>query len=214
MDRWSEEQVRQSASGYFNILTDERIPKNPAGSRIPLPELPQGSTLFTLLLVSPQGSGAGAIEGGGAPPPPQGSVLSGDVGDATPHGSEEAVPHGPDIPEADIMGGGEGPAEPIVAAVAGAPHGSTVLSSIKAPYQNNRFQYLQIHLGHRVKVERSLNGHRQERRSYFNHTSSGFAFSLLLSSMAICSLRSSPLRSRSSCQLQRPCQQRSHMMWG
>lgn len=100
------------------------------------PELPQGSTLFTLLLaVSTQGSGGGTIEGGGAPPP-QGSVLVGDVGDATPHGSVEAAPHGTDIPGADTMGGGEGPADPMVAAVAGAPHGSTALSSIKAPCGN------------------------------------------------------------------------------
>lgn len=120
---------------------DGCIPPNLPGCRIHLPELPQGSTLFTLLLaVSPQGSGGGAIEGGGAPPP-QGSVLVGDVGDATPHGSVEAVPHGTDSPGADTMGGGEGPADPMLAAVAGAPHGSTALSSIKAPCQNNRYQY-------------------------------------------------------------------------
>lgn len=40
----------------------------------------------------------------------------------------------------------------------------------------------------------------RELQTHFTHTSSGFGFSLLLSSMAICSLRSSPLRSRSSCQ--------------
>lgn len=42
-------------------------------------------------------------------------------------------------------------------------------------------------------------------RDSFTHTSSGFSFSLLLSSMAICSLRSSPLRSRSSCQSHTHC---------
>lgn len=50
-----------------------------------VPEFPQGSTLLTLWDVSPHGSGGGAT--GGAVPPPQGSVLVGDVGEATPHGS-------------------------------------------------------------------------------------------------------------------------------
>lgn len=99
------------------------------------PELPQGSTLFTLLDVSPQGSGGGAIVGGA--PPPQGSELVGDVGDATPHGSVGAAPHGPEAAAAgaETVGGGEGPAEPTVAAAAaaaGAPQGSTALSSIRA----------------------------------------------------------------------------------
>lgn len=100
-----------------------------------LPELPQGSTLFTLLDVSPQGSGGGAIVGGA--PPPQGSELVGDVGDAMPHGSVGAAPHGPDGAGAATAGGGEGPAEPTVAvaaaaaAAAGAPQGSTALSSMR-----------------------------------------------------------------------------------
>lgn len=135
MGRWGEEQVGPRPG------PEQHVPRNPTGCRIRLPELPQGSTLFTVLFVSPQGSGGGAIEGGGAPPP-QGSVLLGDVGDATPHGSVEAVPQGPDPPGADTMGGGEGPAEPTVAAEAGAPQGSTALSSIKVPCQNNRHQYL------------------------------------------------------------------------
>lgn len=95
-----------------------------------LPEFPQGSTLLTLLPVSPQGSGGGAIVGGA--PPPQGSELVGDVGDATPHGSVGAVPHGPEDEGPETVSGGEGPAELTVAA-AGAPQGSTALSSIKAP---------------------------------------------------------------------------------
>lgn len=97
-----------------------------------LPELPQGSTLFTLLDVSPQGSGGGAIVGGA--PPPHGSELVGDVGDATPHGSGGAAPHGPEAAGAGTVGGGEGPAEPTVATVAAgvAPQGSTALSSIRA----------------------------------------------------------------------------------
>lgn len=93
-----------------------------------LPEFPQGSTLLTLLDVSPQGSGGGAIVGGA--PPPQGSEVVGDVGDATPHGSVGAGPHGPDATGAGTVGG-DGPAEPTVAA-AGAPQGSTPLSSIRA----------------------------------------------------------------------------------
>lgn len=112
--------------------------------------------MFTLLLaVSPQGSGGGAIEGGGAPPP-QGSVLVGDVGDATPHGSVEAVPHGTDSPGADTMGGGEGPADPMVAAVAvaGAPHGSTALSSIRAPCRKQQRSVLTAHTHTRSKAER------------------------------------------------------------
>ena len=67
----------------------------------------------------------------GGAPPPQGSELVGDVGDATPHGSEGAVPHGPEAAGAATVGGGEGPAELTVAA-AGAPHGSTAFSSIRA----------------------------------------------------------------------------------
>lgn len=94
-----------------------------------LPELPQGSTLLTLLDVSPQGSGGGAIVGGA--PPLQGSEVVGDVGDATPHGSVGAGPHGPDAAGAGTVGGGDGPAEPTVAA-AGAPQGSTAPSSIRA----------------------------------------------------------------------------------
>lgn len=97
-----------------------------------LPELPQGSTLLTLLDVSPQGSAGGAIVGGA--PPPQGSAVEGDVGDATPHGSVGPGPHGPDAAGAGTVGGGDGPAEPTVAA-AGAPQGSTALSSISAPYK-------------------------------------------------------------------------------
>ena len=95
-----------------------------------LPELPQGSTLLTLLDVSPQGSGGGAIVGGA--PPPHGSELVGDVGDDTPHGSVGAVPHGPEAAGTETVGGGEGPAEPAVGA-AGAPQGSTAFSSIRAP---------------------------------------------------------------------------------
>lgn len=89
--------------------------------------------MLTLLDVSPQGSGGGAIVGGA--PPPQGSELVGDVGDATPHGSVGAVPHGPEAAGAETVGGGEGPAEPTVAvgAAAGAPQGSTALNSIREP---------------------------------------------------------------------------------
>lgn len=83
-----------------------------------------------MLDVSPQGSGGGATEGGA--PPPQGSELVGDVGDATPHGSVGAVPQGPDTAGAETVGGGEGPAEPTVGATAGPPHGSTAFSSIRA----------------------------------------------------------------------------------
>lgn len=147
MDQWGrEEQVR------------EQHPPHLPGCRIHSPELPQGSTLFTLLLaVSPQGSGGGAIEGGGAPPP-QGSVLVGDVGDATPHGSVEAVPHGTDSPGADTMGGGEGPPDPMaVAAVAGAPHGSTALSSIRAPCRNNRYPHVQYTHAARFKAKKRRN---------------------------------------------------------
>lgn len=111
-----------------------------------LPEPPQGSTLLTLLLVSPQGSAGGAttvaaVGGGGGAPPPHGSVLVGEVGDATPHGSAAGagatpvvVPHGPDTSgmAAGIVGGGEGPAEPALAATVGAPQGSAALSSIRA----------------------------------------------------------------------------------
>lgn len=86
--------------------------------------------MFTLLDVSPQGSGGGAIEGGA--PPPHGSELVGDAGDATPHGSAGAAPHGPDAAGAATVGGGEGPADPAPAATAGVPHGSTALSSIRA----------------------------------------------------------------------------------
>lgn len=86
--------------------------------------------MLTLLDVSPQGSGGGATEGGA--PPPQGSELVGDVGEATPQGSVEAVPHGPEAAGAGTVGGGEGPAEPTVAAAAGPPQGSTALSSIRA----------------------------------------------------------------------------------
>lgn len=93
-----------------------------------LPELPQGSTLLTLLEVSPQGSGGAAIGGGASPP--QGSELVGDVGDATPHGSVEVAAHGPEA-GTETVGGGEGPAEPAVAAL-GAPQGSTAPSSIRA----------------------------------------------------------------------------------
>lgn len=114
-----------------------------------LPEPPQGSTLFTLLLVSPQGSAGGAttvavVGAGGAAPPPHGSELVGEVGDATPHGSAAgagpgatppAVPHGPDTScrAAGTVGGGEGPAEPPLAATVGPPQGSAALSSIRAP---------------------------------------------------------------------------------
>lgn len=87
--------------------------------------------MFTLLDVSPQGSGGEAIDGGGAPPP-HGSEPVGEVGDATPHGSVRAVPHGPDTVGAETVFGGEGPAEPTVADAAGVPHGSTALSSIRA----------------------------------------------------------------------------------
>lgn len=103
-----------------------------------VPELPQGSTLFTRLDVSPQGSGGGATVGGA--PPPQGSVLVGDVGDATPHGSEEVVPQGPE-PGAGTVGGGEGPAESGAAVPAGAPQGSTALSSIRAFCRGQLFRY-------------------------------------------------------------------------
>ena len=99
-----------------------------------VPELPQGSTLFTLLEVSPQGSVGGAMDGGG--PSPHGSELVGDVGDATPHGSAAAAPHAPEAARAGTVGGGEGPAEPTVATAAAAPaapQGSTAPSSIRAP---------------------------------------------------------------------------------
>lgn len=99
-----------------------------------VPELPQGSTLFTLLAVSPHGSGGGAIVGGA--PPPQGSELVGDVGDATPQGSVGAVPHGPEDERPETVSGGEGPAELTVVA-AEAPQGSTALSSIRAPCTRN-----------------------------------------------------------------------------
>lgn len=83
-------------------------------------------------------------------------MLVGDVGDATPHGSVEDVPHGTDNVGADTMGGGEGPADPIVAAVAGAPHGSTALSSIKAPCRNDRHQHLYTRqdITSRLKVQK------------------------------------------------------------
>ncbi len=69
----------------------------------------------------------------GAPPqgstvavaPPQGSALGGEAGEAAPHGS--AGPQGPAVDAGAKAGGGEGPAE----LVAGAPHGSTALNSIR-----------------------------------------------------------------------------------
>lgn len=82
-----------------------------------------------------------AAVGGGGAPPPQGSVFVGEVGDATPHGSAAgagataaAAPHGPDTSGMAVgtVGGGEGPAEPALAATAGAPQGSAALSSIRA----------------------------------------------------------------------------------
>lgn len=154
--------VIKTENGAGERGAGREIPPNLPGCRVHSPELPQGSTLFTLLLaVSPQGSGGGAIEGGGAPPP-HGSVLVGDVGDATPHGSVAAVPHGTDKPGADTMGGGEGPADPIVAAVAGAPHGSTALSSIKAPCPNTRYHIHRhaktSHRGSKLKRNRDLRG--------------------------------------------------------
>lgn len=107
--------------------------------------------MFTLFDVSPQGSGGGAIEGGA--PPPQGSELVGDVGDTTPHGSVGAVPHGPDTAGAETVGGGDGPAEPTVAATAGAPHGSTALSSIKAPCTKEcRLKYLLLYSGRNLRT--------------------------------------------------------------
>lgn len=108
---------------------DCRQRSNVTTGRRSLPELPQGSTLFTLLDDSPHGSGGGAITGGA--PPPQGSELVGDVGDATPHGSVVAVPHGPEAAEAETVGRGEGPAE-LTTGAAGVPQGSTALSSIRA----------------------------------------------------------------------------------
>lgn len=79
----------------------------------------QGSEL-TLEDESPHGSGA-TVAGA----PPQGSVLGGEAGEAAPQGS--AGPHGPAVDAEAKTGGGEGPAEP----VAGAPHGSTPLNSIR-----------------------------------------------------------------------------------
>lgn len=67
-------------------------------------------------------------------PPPQGSELVGDVGDVTPHGSVGAGAHGLEAAEPGTVGGGDGPAEATVA-VAGAPQGSTALSSIRALYE-------------------------------------------------------------------------------
>lgn len=67
----------------------------------------------------------------GAAPPPQGSELVGEVGEATPHGSVEAVPHGPEAEGPESVRGGEGRAE-LTVALAGAPQGSTALSSIRA----------------------------------------------------------------------------------
>lgn len=74
----------------------------------------------------------------GGAPPPQGSELVGEVGDATPQGSvggaAAAAPQGPEAAGTETVGGGEGPAEPTVAvgaAAAGAPQGSTALSSIR-----------------------------------------------------------------------------------
>lgn len=72
------------------------------------------------------------MAGGGAPPP-QGSELVGDVGDATPHGSAGAGPHGPEVVGAGSVLGGDGPAELLAVAAAGAPQGSAALSSIRAP---------------------------------------------------------------------------------
>lgn len=77
----------------------------------------QGSE-FTLEDESPHRSGATVA-------PPQGSALGGEAGEAAPHGS--AGPHGPAVDAGAKAGGGEGPAEP----VAGAPHGSTALNSIR-----------------------------------------------------------------------------------
>lgn len=79
----------------------------------------QGSE-FTLEDESPHGSGA-TVAGA----PPQGSALGGEAGEAAPHGS--AGTHGPAVDAGAKMGGGEGPAEP----VAGPPHGSTALNSIR-----------------------------------------------------------------------------------
>lgn len=72
---------------------------------------------------SPHGSGGGATEGG---PPPHGSVVGGEAGDATPQGS--VWPQGPVDGAGVTDGGGDGPVDP---GAAGAPHGSTVLSSIR-----------------------------------------------------------------------------------
>lgn len=129
--------IHRAGHSSLLLLDDEHVSTNLTQSTCDqccsrLPELPQGSTLFTLLDVSPQGSGGGAIVGGA--PPPHGSELVGDVGDATPHGSGGAAPHGPEAAGAGTVGGGEGPAEPTVATVAAgvAPQGSTALSSIRA----------------------------------------------------------------------------------
>lgn len=89
----------------------------------------QGSE-FTLEDKWLHGSGATVA---GAPPqgstvagsPPQGYALGGEAGEAAPQGS--AGPHGPAVDAGAKAGGGEGPAEP----VAGAPHGSTALNSIR-----------------------------------------------------------------------------------
>lgn len=114
--------------------------------------LAQGSTLFTLLVVSPQGSGGGAIVGGA--PPPQGSELVGDVGEATPHGSVAAaavavLPHGPEAAGGGTVGGGEGPADPTVEVAAGAPQGSTALSSIRALCERmgQKLMFSRLHSG-------------------------------------------------------------------
>lgn len=112
-----------------------------------LPELPQGSALFTLLEVSPQGSGGGgATVVGGGGPPAQGSEVVGEAGEATPQGSAADVPHGPEG-AMGREGGGEGPAEPAAgtgaAAAGGGPQGSTALSSMRALCMKYPFRFIQ-----------------------------------------------------------------------
>lgn len=76
----------------------------------------------------------------GGAPPPQGSELVGDVGDATPHGSAGAAPHGSEDAGPGTVSGGEGPAE-LTVTVAGAPQGSAALSSIRALCIRNIMNY-------------------------------------------------------------------------
>lgn len=131
-------EVRPSVAGAAPSAAQGSVdPESGVGA-----EAAQGSALGGVTAVDAQGSeftledewahGSGATVAG-APPqgstvavaPPQGSALGGEAGEAAPHGS--AGPHGPAVDAGAKAGGGEGPAEP----VAGAPHGSTALNSIR-----------------------------------------------------------------------------------